>query len=136
MRTLLKWRQISYTVKSLPFKYLGLQVGANPRSIKTWEPIIESLERKLAIWKGRHLSFGGRVTLINYVLNSIPVYFLSFLRIPRKVIKILIRIKKNFYRENCEKRKIAWVRWDKICRLRVEGGLGIKNLETILTLHC
>lgn len=43
----------------IPFKYLGLPVGANPRKVSTWEPIIVTLERKLALWKGRYLSFGG-----------------------------------------------------------------------------
>lgn len=28
-----------------------------------------------------------------------------------------------------EKRKIAWVSWDKICMTKEEGGLGIKNLN-------
>lgn len=61
-----------------------------------WEPIIASLERKLALWKGRYLSFGGRVSLISSVLHNIPIIFLSILRIPKKVLKILIRIQREF----------------------------------------
>jgi hypothetical protein len=29
---------------SNPFKYLGLPVGANPRRISTWEPMVENVE--------------------------------------------------------------------------------------------
>lgn len=112
------------------FKYLGLPVGANPRSVSTWEPIIQSMEKKLVVWKDRFLSFGGRVTLINPVSNSIPIYFLSYLRIPKKVLKILINIQRNFFwRGSSENRKIAWVRWETICKPREIGGLGIKNVE-------
>lgn len=27
------------------------------------------------------------------------------------------------------KRKVAWVKWDVVCRSKENGGLGIKNLE-------
>lgn len=93
---------------ALPFRYLGLPVGANLRSILTWKPIIVSMEKPLVRWKGRHLSFGGRVTLINSVLNRLPIYFLSFLRIPKNVLKILIPIKREFLSGGAgDKRKIA-----------------------------
>lgn len=87
---------LNYKIRGLSFKHPGLQIGANPRCIFTWQPIIDSLESRLAVWKGSHLSFGGRITLINPVLNSLPIFFLSFLRIPRKVLKIVFGIQRNF----------------------------------------
>lgn len=68
----------------LPFKYLGLPIGANPRRIGTWQPFIEAFEKKLSVWKKRHLSLGGRITFINSVLNNLPIYFLSFFKAPKK----------------------------------------------------
>ena len=35
---------------SIPFKYLGLPVGANLRSVVTWEPLVECLGRRLNSW--------------------------------------------------------------------------------------
>jgi hypothetical protein len=49
-------------VDSIPFRFLGIQLGANPRSKATWHPIVESLWKRLNSWKGRNLSIGGRVT--------------------------------------------------------------------------
>ncbi|KHN12523.1 hypothetical protein glysoja_035330, partial [Glycine soja] len=66
----------------MPFLYLGIPIGANPRRSELWDPIIRKCKRKLAKWKQRHISFGGRVTLINAVLKSILIYFFSFFRIP------------------------------------------------------
>jgi hypothetical protein len=61
----------------IPFIYLGLPVGANPRRVATWDPVVEVLQRRLNSWKNRFVSLGGRVVLINSVLASIPDYGLS-----------------------------------------------------------
>lgn len=63
---------------SLPFTYLGLLLGANPRRKSIRATIIEKCQRRLASWKKRFLSFGGRLTLIKSVLSSLPVYYVSF----------------------------------------------------------
>ncbi|KAL4384698.1 hypothetical protein GQ457_15G025740 [Hibiscus cannabinus] len=34
-----------------PFKYLGFPLGADPRKISTWEPVIERFRAKLTTWK-------------------------------------------------------------------------------------
>jgi hypothetical protein len=117
-------------VDSLPFKFLGLPVGSNPRRISTWSPVIDNMKKRLNVWKGRHLSIGGRVTLINSVLSSIPLYYLSFYRAPKKVIEELTRIQRQFLWGGSEgKNKINWVSWSNVCKPKSEGGLGLKNLE-------
>jgi len=63
---------------SLPFKYLGLPVGANPRSLATWEPLVNLLTGKLNSWGHKYISFGGRIVLLNSVLNSIPIFLFVF----------------------------------------------------------
>lgn len=107
----------------IPFKYLGLPVGANSRNSSTWQPVIDTMERMLASWKGKHMSLGGRITLINSVLNSLPIYYLSFLRMPRKVLKILVRLQRDFlWGGSVEKRKISWVRWERFVSLKRKEG--------------
>ena len=88
-------------------------------------------ERKLARWKQRHLSFGGRVTLIQSTLSSIPIYFLSFFRLPRKVADNLIGMQRSFlWGGGSEQRKIAWTKWETIYLPKQKGGLGIKDIRT------
>jgi len=41
----------------IPFKYLGLPVGANPKSVSTWEPLVESISGKLNSWGHQYISF-------------------------------------------------------------------------------
>jgi len=51
-----------------------------------WEPIVQKFKNMLSTWEQRTLSIGGRVTLINFVLSSLPLFFLSFFKIPNCVV--------------------------------------------------
>jgi hypothetical protein len=82
--------------ENLPFKYLGLPVGANGRSLSTWEPLVESLNRKLNTWSHKYISFRGRIVLLNSVLNSIPVFYLSFLKMSVQVWRRIVRLQREF----------------------------------------
>ncbi|GKV49692.1 hypothetical protein SLEP1_g56430 [Rubroshorea leprosula] len=35
----------------MPFKYLGVPIGGNPRNVIMWKPLIESFKKKLSGWK-------------------------------------------------------------------------------------
>ena len=76
----------------IPFKYLGLPVGANPRKASMWEPMLAQLKNRLHSWGNKYVSLGGRIVLLNSVLNAIPIFYLSFMKIPTKVIRMVIRI--------------------------------------------
>ncbi|CAJ2643768.1 unnamed protein product [Trifolium pratense] len=81
-------------------------------------------------WNGRHLSIGGRLTLINSVLSSLPLYFFSFFKAPSCVLKELVNIQRKFlWGGSSNTKKICWVSWDTICLPKDRGGLGIKNLD-------
>jgi hypothetical protein len=80
-------------VGKFPFIYLGLSVGANPRKESTWEPVIEVLQRRLHSWQNRFVSLGGRVILINSVLAAIPLFYLSFFKMPTKVWRKIVMIR-------------------------------------------
>ncbi|GAU48580.1 hypothetical protein TSUD_369510 [Trifolium subterraneum] len=116
--------------ETIPFKFLGLPVGANPRRLNTWKPVVDSMKQRLSSWSGRHLSIGGRVTLINSVLSSLPLYFFSFFKAPKGVINELIKIQRNFlWGGGLEVKKLCWVSWVNFCLPKDKGGLGVKDLE-------
>jgi hypothetical protein len=115
-------------IGKLPFIYLGLPVGANPRKESTWDPVIDVLQQRLYSWRNRFVSLGGRVILINSVLAAIPLYYLSFLKMPTMVWRKIVSIQRNFLWDgSSSKTKIAWVKWVDLCRSKEDGGLGIKN---------
>lgn len=83
----------------IPFTYLGLTVGANPRALVTWQSVIEKMKRRFYAWR-----LDGRICLINYVSTAVPLYYLSIFR----------------------KTKSSMVKWKDNCKQKEKGGLGIK----------
>jgi hypothetical protein len=63
-----------------PFRYLGLPMHFRKLNNKDWKMIEERIEKRLSGWKGKMLTVGGRLVLINSVLSSLPKFMLSFLR--------------------------------------------------------
>ncbi|XP_043724786.1 uncharacterized protein LOC122671558 [Telopea speciosissima] len=121
-----------FTRKSLPITYLGAPLHSGRHKICFFDEIVEKIRNKVAGWKGRLLSSGGRVTLLKHVLSSIPIHVLEMLDPPKAVTRRLYGIFADFLWGNSEwgKRKY-WVCWRKICRPLDEGGLGIRLLEDV-----
>ncbi|XP_058725579.1 uncharacterized protein LOC131596860 [Vicia villosa] len=91
------------------FLFLGIMVGVNPRNKKVWSKVLDNFKKRLDSWKGRNISIGGRVTLINLVLNAIPSYTFSFYKAPLKVLNQIRGIQRNFlWSGKANKRSINW----------------------------
>jgi hypothetical protein len=117
-------------VGSLPFNYLGLPIGADPRKARTWEPVINSLRKRLLSWKNQALSMGGRLVLLKSVLTALPIYFLSFFKAPSGIISLIESLFKSFlWGGSAEAKKVHWVKWEKISKSKERGGLGVRDLR-------
>lgn len=121
----------------LPIKYFEIPLDAKYKDGKTWDPIIDLFEGRLARWKRRFLSKGGRLTLIKNTLANLPTYFLSMLTIPTKFAKRLEKNQCNFlWSDDESKRRFHLVNWDKVKTSTKAGGLGLRSLGTLnTTLH-
>lgn len=42
------------------------------------------------------MSLGGRVTLLDSVLSAIPMFFLSFMKMPKKVWRKVVSLQRTF----------------------------------------
>ncbi|KAJ0495935.1 putative reverse transcriptase zinc-binding domain-containing protein [Helianthus annuus] len=115
---------------SFPFKHLGLLVGANMNLVRNWKPVIEVFKNRLSIWKAKNLSYGGRITLVKSVLNSLPTYFFSLYKAPVKVLEILERLRRVFFWGGSEENShMSWMAWEKVIAPLEYGGLGFGSLR-------
>lgn len=84
--------------RSFPFKYLGIPMSDHKLANKDWSMIEECFQKKkISSWKGKLLSVGGRLVLINSVLSSIPLFMLSYFKIPKGVLKKLDYYRSRFF---------------------------------------
>ena len=115
---------------SLPFKYLGVPIHYRKLRNAEWHPVESRFDGKLGCWKGKMLSYGDRLVLVNAVLTSLPIFMLSFLEIPKGVRKRLDFYRSRFFWQSDEnKRKYRLTKWNIICRPKDQGGLGVEVLE-------
>ncbi|XP_016172338.1 uncharacterized protein LOC107614708 [Arachis ipaensis] len=111
---------------SLPVRYLGISLGANPRLVKTWKPVIDKVEGKLSLWKAKTLNKAGKLVLIKSVLNSLPICYLSLYKMPNAVAKKLISLQRQFlWSKEDGKIGMPLVRWEIVMAPRKAGGLGV-----------
>jgi hypothetical protein len=114
------------------FKYLGLPIGDSSNCLLTWDPLLEHLRKRLFSWRNKHISLGGRIILLNSVLNVMPIFHLSFLKMPNQVWKKVVRIQMEFLRGGVKGgRKICWVKWSVVCKEKSKGGFGVRDVRLV-----
>jgi len=58
------------------------------------------------------------------------LFFLSIFKVPKFVNKEMIKIQRQIlWRCEADKKRIAWVKWERIGKSRLSGGLGIKDIH-------
>lgn len=86
-----------YPTSSLPFIFQGIPIGINPHRASSWEKVLVKLRIRLAVWKGKCISIIRRVTLINFVLLSLPFYLFSFYRASKIVMQEITNFQRSFF---------------------------------------
>ena len=88
------------------------------------------IEGKIGHWSYKWLSRAGRLTLVNSVLQAMPVFWATLTWIPKGTLHKIKRICSRFLWSGAKEDSVLpWVSWDKIARPKEWGGWGIKNLN-------
>ena len=93
--------------------------------------IKERVWAKLQGWKEQLLSQAGREILLKAVVQAIPAYAMSCFKLPISLcndIEALIR--KFWWGQRGNQRKIHWTSWHSLCKPKCMGGMGFKDLQT------
>ena len=85
--------------------------------------------RKLQGWKGKLLSQARREVLIKFVIQVIPTYTMECFKIPLGLCHdIEAMIKKFWWGQRADNRKVHWVKWDELTKSKTVGGMGFRDL--------
>jgi hypothetical protein len=100
LKTLTKHNLRLYHTKFLPDKlpitYLRLFLDANLTKLSTWKPAINKIRTRLRLWKRRLLSMIGRVCLLETVICTLPIYYMSVFLMLKGVAQIISSIHRRF----------------------------------------
>lgn len=89
---------------------------------------MDKVRKRLSKWKGKLMSIGARVVVLNAILRNLPIFQFSFFKASKKVIQDIIKLQIVFLWGGGElKKKINWVSWSSICKPKKHGGLGVKD---------
>lgn len=123
-------RILGCRIDQFPTIYLGMPLGYKHKELAIWDGIIEKTEKKLPKWKSQYLSLGGRLILINAVLDSLPTYVMSMFPSPARVVDKLDKLRRDFlWNGNKEDIGFHLVKWEVVQLEKKVGGLGIRNLK-------
>jgi hypothetical protein len=95
-----------------------------------WKVVEDKIERKLSSWKGKLMSVGGRLVLLNSVLTSLVMFMLSFFEVPKGVLEKIDYFRSRFFWQGSDyKKKYRLAKWEILCQPKEVGGLGIQNID-------
>ncbi|KAL0287710.1 UNVERIFIED_CONTAM: putative ribonuclease H protein [Sesamum radiatum] len=115
---------------ALPIKYLGIPLTSSRLTLTDCRPLFDKVDARLAGWNHLNLSYAGRLQLIKAVLSTLHMYWASAFIIPKGVLKILEKKMRKFLWCGSAGSGNAKVAWERICKPKEEGGLGLHSLIT------
>ncbi|XP_039780859.1 uncharacterized protein LOC120648186, partial [Panicum virgatum] len=102
---------------------------------KAYEFILNKFRAKLTTVKANKLNHAGRLTYINSVLASIPIYYMSTVLFTKTFIAKITSILRRFWwagvQEGNSSSPFQFRSWDDICQSKDNGGLGIRDLLSV-----
>ncbi len=117
-----------------PGKYLGVNFKLRGGRTADFQDLIAKVTNKLQGWKAKLLSQASQMTLINSVLNSIPIYTFSVFKAPHSICNKLDSIVNAFWwGHDPGHKKLHLTNWDTLTKPRHEGGLGIRKFNLMNT---
>lgn len=109
-------------VKKVPIVYLGFPLGVRTNDQNIWQGVLDRCANKLAPWKKQYLSFGGRLTLINSIIDSMPSYLMSLFAVPDVIGRKINSMRNKFLREgNSNNKKFHLVTWQVVTSGKERG---------------
>jgi hypothetical protein len=82
-------------VKGFSQTYLGLPLSAEKLRLAAFAPLISKADKYLSGWRALLLS-GGRLVLLNAVLDALPTFSMGAMELPLGVVVALDRLRRAF----------------------------------------
>lgn len=119
-------------VGCFPIKYLGIPLHYDKLKKEDIQPLVDNILKRMAGWRGKLLSYAGRLVLIKSCLASIPVYLLSFFKFPKWAIELInSQMARCLWSDAEGHKKLHLANWHLLCMKKEFGGMGIPYLQDL-----
>lgn len=78
-------------------KYLGVPILHERVSRRSFQFILDKVDKRLSTWKAKTLSFAGQLTLTKSVIQALPTYIMQSAFIPRSLCDEIDKKCRSFY---------------------------------------
>ena len=110
-------------------KYLGLPVMVG-RSKREFSKLKDRMWQRLQGWRSKLLSNAGKATLIQAMVQAIPIFAMRCFKFPKSFVHELNMLMARFWWGNGEnRRRIHLPGWDYLCLSKLDGGSGFRDFE-------
>ncbi|KAG7567824.1 Ribonuclease H-like superfamily [Arabidopsis thaliana x Arabidopsis arenosa] len=111
-------------------KYLGLPELFGRKKKDLFTSIIDKIKQRALSWSSRFLSTAGKMVMLKSVHSAMPTYTMTCFKIPTSLCKhIQSALTRFWWDANMEKKKMAWISWERMTKSVKNGGLGFRDLQ-------
>ena len=120
----------------LHVRYLGLPLMTQGMRRQDYLPLVERVRGRINSWTCRYLSYAGRLQLIKAILMSMVNFWAAVFRLPSRCMKDVEQLYAAFLWTGPDLRTTgAKVAWREVCKMKSEGGLGIRCLKEVNQIY-
>ncbi|XP_027096071.1 uncharacterized protein [Coffea arabica] len=118
--------------REFPVKYLGCPLYVGRRKKCYFSEICDSIVGRVLSWKGKLLSYGGKLVLLKSVLSSMPIHLFAASTPPKSLFGFLEKIFASFLWGSSDNGpQFHWIKWDQLCKSQERGGVGLRSLRHV-----
>lgn len=112
----------------MPYQNINKFGGRGKR--ESFNYITERVWRKLQGWDKKLLSQAKREVLLKSVIQAIPTFTMECFKVPLGLCHDIEElIKKFWWGQQADRRKIYWLKWDELTKSKMEGEMGFRDLS-------
>jgi hypothetical protein len=113
-------------------KYLGMPVSHCKITKAQLRYVSDKAKKRLGTWQCDNLSSGGKSTLIESCLSSIPMYTMGVYELYEGNYQLLDSIRSRFFWQGTSKKtKYHMIKWESLNRPKEFGGLGFLDVRVM-----
>ena len=83
-------------MEKFPIAYLGFSLGVRRNDQNIWQGVSDRCSHQINSLEEKYLSLGGRLTLINNILDSIPSYLMSLFSMSNAIERKMNSMRNKF----------------------------------------